>query len=211
MNGRIDHRLGQAPKGVKVKQIFKGHWGLYHISVTAILVLSLLAGSVRLYWAYLGSGYTVSATATLPYAQSQLWRWAISDQLRPLWQTGVYDVARLYGDINEIESTRQVFMIDKGIRTQAIETTTEVEANLRIRLWQETEQEIRTYTLTLRAIGDCQTEVTIHEAGVLHDFWATYFLFWTNSGRQERVTTSLGELGVWMEKRGEPCVDRASD
>jgi|GEM_PF-6413513 len=209
MNGRIDRRLGQAPKGTKVKQIFKGHWGLYHISIAALLVLTVILGTVRLYWAYLGNGYTVSATTTLPYAQSQLWHWGTTDELRPLWQTGIYDVVRMYGDINEIESTRQVFIIDKGNRNLAVETTKEVDAGTRLQLLQEAVLENRSYTLTLRAISECETELTIREVGVLHDFWDTYFLFWTNPDRQGRIDASLVELSKWMVKRGETCPEGA--
>lgn len=183
----------------------KTYWDAPHLILVAVFLCVFIIAVLRALWAYNGNGYEVRAETVVPYTPETVWAWVTSEKQRSLWQAGVRDVAKMTGDMNVIDSTRRVFMVDGELRWVAIETTMEVEPLQRIKFMQVDTYGNRYFEVTLRPQSVCKTGVALREVGVVHDFWSRYFLFMKKSDHQERLTTSLKDMQKWMQSKGEVC------
>ena len=180
-------------------------WTAYHLSLVAIFAACVLFLGINALVMMNSGGYETSAEAELPYSDRQLWSWISENDKRIKWQVGTYDISKLRGDTEDIDSSRMLFFRAGLDKWNGVEFTLEATAPLKWKSRQELPTVLRIYTVLLAGSGPCQTKVTLLETAELYDFTERFWLFWTKRDHQERLEYSLRQLKTWMGHKGEVC------
>lgn len=193
------------PLKVKLEKRVLNGWTVYHLSLVGVFAAALLFAGINALIMRSSGGYEISAQATLPYAADTLWQWTIENDKRSKWQVGIYDLSRLHGEPEELDSTRMLFFRSGEEKWTGVELTLEATAPSKWISQQETFTSLHIYNVSLEALGPCKTRVTLHEITELYDFTERFWLFWNRGEHVERLEYSLRQLKTWMGHKGEVC------
>lgn len=175
-------------------------WNLYHKAVLALISAMILSVLIKALTAISGGGFVVEDVREIDVSADALWPWMIAADNRIRWEAELIDITARRGASAAKDATRWLFWETRGVRWNSREVTTDSVPGRRYSVYQDSDTDIRSMTLTLTPLTACRTrvrvETTIRPKMYRDRFWS--LLLEMRAG--DRLDRSMQALARWSQR-----------